>query len=76
MAAKQGTNTGIPDLSFSWKRATELSATRQRFARQTGILTTKGGLEKKIGRMATKVYLSMIIFCIVIAGAAATIALS
>lgn len=76
MAARRGTNTGIPGLSFSWKRATGLSATRQRFARQTGIPTTKGGLERKIGRMATKGCLSMIIFWVVVVSAAATMVLS
>ena len=39
-----------PGLPFSWKRASGLSAARGRFARQTGIPTTRGGLERKIGR--------------------------
>jgi len=35
--------------SFSWKRALGISAAKQKFARQTGIPTTKNGMEKKIG---------------------------
>ncbi len=36
--------------SFSWKRAIGITAAKQRFARETGIPTTAGGLERKIGR--------------------------
>ncbi len=36
--------------SFSWKRAVGISSAKQRFARQTGIPTTKSGLERKVGR--------------------------
>ena len=43
------TNTGIPGLSFSWKRALGISQARSNFARQTGIPTTRAGLERKIG---------------------------
>ncbi|MGN1353441.1 MAG: hypothetical protein ACI4V2_00845 [Alloprevotella sp.] len=39
----------IPGLSFSWKRALGISQAKQKFARQTGIPTTKQGLERKIG---------------------------
>ena len=35
--------------SFSWKRALGITAAKQRFARSTGIPTTKAGLERKIG---------------------------
>ena len=41
----------IPGVSFSWKRATGLTAARQRVARQTGIPTTRGGLERKLGSL-------------------------
>ena len=47
---KSGSNTGIPGLSFSWKRALGITAAKQKFARKTGIPTTKAGLERKIGR--------------------------
>jgi len=40
--------------SFSWKRALGLTAAKQKFARQTGIPTTKAGLEKKIGSSILK----------------------
>jgi hypothetical protein len=37
--------------SFSLNRALGISAAKQRFARLTGIPTTRGGLDRKIGRM-------------------------
>ena len=40
--------------SFSWKRAIGLSGAKQSFARKTGIPTTKGGLERKIGNTILK----------------------
>ena len=40
--------------SFSWKRALGISAAKQRFARQTGIPTTKGGVERKLGSFIIK----------------------
>lgn len=53
--AKRKTNTGIPGLSFSWKRALGITQAKQRFARETGIPTSKVGLERKIGKMILKV---------------------
>lgn len=41
----------IPGLSFSWKRAVGISAVKQKVARKTGVPLTKGGLERKIGKM-------------------------
>ena len=35
--------------SFSWKRALGVTSAKQKFARETGIPTTKNGLERKIG---------------------------
>ena len=35
--------------SFSWKRALGVTSAKQKFARETGIRTTKNGLERKIG---------------------------
>ena len=49
--AKRKTNTGIPGLSFSWKRALGITQANQKFARETGIPTSKVGLERKIGKM-------------------------
>lgn len=42
--------TGIPGLTFSWKRALGLTKVKQNFARQTGIPTSKSGLERKVGK--------------------------
>lgn len=45
---------GIRGLSFSWKRAVGISKVKQKIARKTGIPTTKGGLERKVGRTIIK----------------------
>ena len=45
--------------SFSWKRALGVSAAKQRFARQTGIPTTKSGLERKVGKSILTMLLSI-----------------
>ncbi len=47
-------NTGIPGLSFSWKRALGITQAKQKFAREIGIPTSKAGVERKIGRMILK----------------------
>jgi len=39
----------IPGLSFSWKRAIGLTRAKQEFAKQTGIPTSKAGIERKSG---------------------------
>lgn len=39
----------IPGVSFSLKRALGITKMKQKFARETGIPTTKAGLERKIG---------------------------
>lgn len=48
---RRGTNTGIPGLSFSFNRAVGITSTKQRFARATGIPTSRQGRQAKIGRM-------------------------
>lgn len=48
-------NTRIPGLSFSWKRALGITQAKQKIARQTGIPTSKAGIERKIGKMILKV---------------------
>lgn len=55
--ARRKSNTGIPGLSFSWKRALGISQTKQRIARQAGIPTTKAGMERKLGKMILKLFL-------------------
>ena len=52
--AKRGSNTGIPGVSFSWKRALGITKAKQQFARQTGIPASKAGLERKIGNSLLK----------------------
>ena len=47
-------STPIPGLSFSWKRALGITRAKQNFARKSGIPTTKGGLERKIGGFILK----------------------
>lgn len=47
----------IPGLSFSWKRAVGITKVKQKVARSTGIPTTKGGLERKVGRMVLGAFL-------------------
>ena len=37
-------------LSFSWKRLLGVSGLRSSVARRTGIPTTRGGIERKLGR--------------------------
>ena len=44
-------NTRIPGLSLSWKRALGITQAKQKIARQTGIPTSKAGIERKIGKM-------------------------
>ena len=44
----------IPGVSFSWKRALGITKVKQRIAKETGIPTTKSGLEKKIGNAILK----------------------
>ena len=41
-------------LSFSWKRALGISGVKTKIARKTGIPTTRGGMERKIGRAVIK----------------------
>jgi hypothetical protein len=35
--------------SFSWKRALGITSVKQKIARQTGIPTSKAGVERRIG---------------------------
>ena len=37
--------------SFSWKRLLGISGAKSSIARKTGIPTTRGGVERKIGRI-------------------------
>ena len=37
--------------SFSWKRLLGISALKNKISRKTGVPLTKGGIERKIGRV-------------------------
>lgn len=43
--------SAIPGLSFSWKRALDITATKRKIAKVTGIPTTKSGRRNKVGRI-------------------------
>lgn len=45
--------SGIPGLSFSWKRALGVTNAKRKIARMTGIPTTKSGRQRKAARMLT-----------------------
>ena len=42
-----------------WKRALGVTSAKQKFARETGIPTTKTGLERKIGASALGLLISL-----------------
>ena len=50
-------STPISGLSFSLKRALGFSQLKQRIARETGIPTSKAGVERKIGNVIWKTLL-------------------
>lgn len=47
-------STGIPGLTFSWKRALEITQAKQKISRETGIPMSKSGVERKIGSIIIK----------------------
>jgi hypothetical protein len=50
---RKGSNTGIPGLSFSAKRAFGVTNAKRKIAKATGIPTTKSGRQRKIGKAVT-----------------------
>lgn len=50
MARKRG--TGIPGLSFSWRRALGVSQAQAHLSRQIGIPLSRSGRQRKFGRLA------------------------
>jgi hypothetical protein len=50
----------IPGFSFSWKRAIGLTSARQRFARKTGIPTTRQGWRRKLGFFGLAAFASLL----------------
>ena len=55
--AGRKSNTGIPGVSFSWKRALGITKVKQQISRKTGIPMTKAGVERKIGNAVLKALL-------------------
>ena len=55
--AKRQKGTGIPGLTFSWKRALGITKTKQYLARQTGVPTSKAGVERKIWTLLFDLFL-------------------
>lgn len=53
MAKKRRSNTGIPGLSFSPKRALGVTKAKRKIAKATGIPTTKSGRQRKAGKILT-----------------------
>ena len=43
------TNTKIPGLSFSWRRALGITRLKRSIAKETGIPTTRSGIQRKVG---------------------------
>jgi hypothetical protein len=43
--------------SFSWKRLLGMSGFRSSIASKTGVPTTQGGIERKIGRTIIRIFL-------------------
>ena len=48
MSRKRG--TGIPGLSFSWRRALGISQAQAKLSRQIGIPLSRSGRQRKVGR--------------------------
>jgi hypothetical protein len=47
----------IPGISFSLKRALGMTKLKRRFTRETGIPTTRTGVEQKVGRAVISILL-------------------
>jgi hypothetical protein len=57
---KMTRKTKIPGLTFSWKRALGITGARQRIARQTGIPSSRQGMERKAGSTLLGVLFSIL----------------
>jgi hypothetical protein len=49
MARRRG--TGIPGLSFSWRRALGISQAQAKLSRQIGIPLSRSGRQRKVGKL-------------------------
>lgn len=66
MARRRRSNTGIPGLSFSWKRALGVTSAKRKIARFTGIPTTRSGRRAKAGRlMGCATYMIIVLLIVV-----------
>jgi hypothetical protein len=59
-------STGIPGLSFSWKRALGISQAQARLSRKIGIPLSKSGRQRKIGAAAGCLLPTIVVVVIVI----------
>lgn len=50
---RRKSNTGIPGLSFSAKKAFGVTKAKRKIAKATGIPTTKSGRQRKAGKILT-----------------------
>ena len=50
MPRRRGSNTGIPGLSFSWRRALGVSQAQARLSRRLGVPLSRAGRQRKMGR--------------------------
>jgi hypothetical protein len=50
MPRRRGSNTGIPGLSFSWRRALGVSQAQAKLSRQIGIPLSRSGRQQKMAR--------------------------
>jgi len=50
MPRRRGSNTGIPGLSISWKRALGVSQAQGRLSRKIGIPLSRPGRQRNMGR--------------------------
>lgn len=48
--------SGIPGISFSWKRALGITKVKQKISRTVGIPITKNGFERKLGNTLIKIF--------------------
>ncbi|HVY86673.1 MAG TPA: hypothetical protein VG943_16185 [Caulobacterales bacterium] len=57
-------NTGIPGVSFSWRRAVGLTRLESDISRKTGIPFTRAGRQRKIGRIVTHMFNTLFVLAI------------
>jgi hypothetical protein len=50
VSRRRGSNTGIPGLSFSWRRALGVSQAQAKLSRQLGVPLSRSGRQRKVGR--------------------------